>query len=293
MVSQQIDESPQGLQPSAGGLPEFRILDSTSTEQLELESELDVEAGQVEIEDVDGADAEREEAPRRGVAEAPVEQAAVRETPAPAVRTFSQDEVAKMQSAWMRQIQQSERDRVAAEEDRDRFNLDAEVESRLRQQEAQLAAQYGEEDARKIARSPDNVDAVRNERTLSQENGRLRAAFASQQVTQEQQAKGIVAQQLMSQHGLQTDDYGLLLETTSVQGMQSLARRLSNQTLANRQQRQEKLARVPAETRETALETGHSNGAAPESFERRLTRIRQKPSYEWTDSEYEFMRNGR
>ena len=47
MVNQQIkDQSQQSLSQDSGGLDDFRIVDETTPEQLEIEAELDNESGQ-------------------------------------------------------------------------------------------------------------------------------------------------------------------------------------------------------------------------------------------------------
>ena len=74
--------------------------------------------------------------------------------------------------------------------------------------------------------------------------------------------------------------------------MQSLAQRLSSQTLQQRQQTQEQRQRVPAETQQTQLTNGHSDGAASETPEQTLQRLNAKPAYLWTEAETKFMRDG-
>ena len=293
MVTRQTENSQQDLPDGSDGLPEFNIQDTTTPEQLAIEGKDDgqadqpeVETPQVETEQVASPDTEQETPPPPAV-EAPAEQ------PTPEVeqpRSFSQEEVSKMQSNWMRQLNETNEANIRLKVEQDRFNLDTEVEVRLKQQEAQLAAQYGEADAQKIVRAPDNVTAVRQAQTLAQENARLKADATSSDQMQEQTAKGIIAQQVMARHGLETADYEHLLATTTPQAMETLAGRLSSNNQAQNQ-KQEKLARVPAETPETALESGHSTGSAAESWDDKLTRIRQKPSSEWSDADHDFMRS--
>ena len=68
--------------------------------------------------------------------------------------------------------------------------------------------------------------------------------------------------------------------------MQSLARRLGGKGTAAMRDR------VPPETPQTQLENGYNAGPAPESPDRRLERIRAKPSWEWTEADLRYMKTG-
>lgn len=299
MVNQQLEEkSSQGLEQDSDGLDDFQVVDSTSEEQRQIEAELDNEISQSEetqaVADVDGErvpmgrDTERQVQPGSQIqapAKPEVEQPS---TTQPQERLFTQAEISKMQSAWMKEIQAA---KFEAQKARETYEFNTAVEDQLRQQEEQYAAQYGEDEARKAVRNQQNVAKVRADVEMQQENKRLREQMTQQQSSVEQQAKQIVAGQVMQQFGLQQTDYEIIMSASTPQAMALLGQRLGQQQTQQRQQRDGQRARVPAETRNTSLETGRSTGAAPESWEQKLNRIRQKPSWQWTDDEIRFMRD--
>lgn len=295
MVTQPVEPDTSALEPAGDGL-DFEITDSTSPEQRALEAkalaEADEDSGEV-------PQPEAEQAPEAAPAETPAPSA---QTPSPEptpeptpepkpVRTYSQEEVSKMQSAWMRQIQTQQQAARAAQEQLEKFNLDATVEAALRQQERELTPEYGAEDARKIVRAPANAQAVREAAELKQQVAREKAERESQSQQQEQQAKLIVAGQLMQQHSLPPEDFDLLISAADPNGMVRLAQRLAKQAQA--QQQQDIKARVPRETAATKPENGASPGSGPLNHDQMLARVRQKPMKDWTDAEHNFMRTGR
>ncbi len=299
MVTQREETSQDALRQSDADLQDdFKIVDETTPEQLEIEAELDAEAGQViepETEQSEFGNASPEpEAPEvqsQPQAEAPVEPEPVVEQQ-PLARTYSVDEVAKIQSAYDTRLREQQDRERRLQEQLDARNLEAEVEAALRRQEAQLAQSVGEEEASRIARDSQNVASVRSAYQSAQRAARLERELAERDMRAEEQAKQIYARQLMDQNGLQTADYGLLLNTFSPDGMRELASRLANQTLNQRKQQEERRRRVPPETPGTQLTNGHSDGAASETPAQALARINAKQAVDWTDADWEFMRTG-
>lgn len=316
MVNQREGTSQETLQPASqtpainegDGLDDsFQVVDETPDEQRQLETELDsgterpereiqdpLEQGAVEPEaesqestDTEDAQVQQPERP-----EATPEPETPAETP-PAARTYSVEEVARIQAAKDRERDDERRRANELQAQLDARNLEAEVEAAVRRQEAQLAPSLGDEEARRVARDPNNVANIRANQQAVQENAQLKRERQQDTERAEADAKQIIARQLMDRFHLQTNDYELLLGTTTPAAMQSLAQRLQTQTLNQRQQEQERKARVPAETPETQLESGHSTGRAPETPERRIHRLNQMDASDWSDEEWKFMRDGR
>jgi hypothetical protein len=191
-----------------------------------------------------------------------------------------------MQSAWARQISDARKTASQASDQLKKFNLDAAVEAQVRKQETQLAPGVGAEEARRRARSPQNQQLVRER--LAGQHQLLQAEVGRRQAThmQERQAKFIVARSLMQEHGLNANDFETLAAAPSPKAMTQLARRLSaTGPTAMR-------GRVPAESPETQLENGIYAGPATETGDRKLERIRSKPSWEWSDADLRYMQTG-
>ena len=196
-------------------------------------------------------------------------------------RTFSQEEVSKMQSAWSRQVQDAQRAAEQAQARLSSFNSEAQVEAALRQQERQLAATHGTERARSMVRQQANVNAVKQQQRMAQENALLKLGTMYRANQEESRAKGIVAQQLMQRHALPETDLATLLGTSTPGAMVQVAKRLASSS---------RTARVPAETAVTQLESGVSVGAGDESEDQRLNRVLNKMGGDWTESELRFMK---
>ena len=201
-------------------------------------------------------------------------------------RSYTQDEVSKMQAAWARQIEDARRSASQAGEQLQQFNMDAAVEAMLRKQEQELTTSVGAEQAEKLARSPQNASIVRqsiaNQQRLMQSEAGKSAAVEQQ----ERQAKFIVAQSLMRENGVSLDDFELLTSASTPASMKRLALRLGGKDASAMRNR------VPPENPQTELENGYHTGPAPESADRRLERIRAKPSWEWTESDLRYMKTG-
>lgn len=306
--------APQELDAPADGLdqavyPDYigEITDNTSEEQRAIEaqalSELDGEDGPGEAPE---PESEAPAAPQAISQTPPVEPSdelpAAAEPPKP--RLEDSPEWRKAQASWQKQIDAERNRRLAAEKERDQFNLEAEVETRLRSQEQRFAAQYSEEDARRIARDPENVRSVRAAVEGERAAERVKQLEQQTYVSQRQQILHGFVDQSVKDLGLDAEQGEALLSLITpaalsdgdtayqtglaIERMAAQLSKLRNTQAAAQKERQ---ARVPAETAATRPENGSSPGDAPESYERRLARIRQKPSWEWTDDDLKFMRS--
>lgn len=267
----------------------FEIVDETSDEQVAREQRL-LAANQQE-DTTPGPQARNQPQPEQHVEpqEDPETGADENEVPRRLPvehRTYSQDEVSKMQAAWARQIEDARRSANQAGEQLLQFNMNAAVEAMLKKQELELAARVGPIEAEKLARSPQNASLVRqsiaNQQRLMQSEAGKREAVEQQ----ERQAKFIVAQSLMRDNGVSPNDFQLLSSAPTPAAMRQLALRLGGKDAAAMRDR------VPPENPQTELENGYHAGPAPESADRRLERIRAKPSWEWTEADLRYMKTG-
>ena len=286
MVSETLidNASRPGSGVVAGGL-EFEITDSTSSEQVAREQML-LSDNATETESVE-SQAPRQPGPDDGGEQRhPVDPG--NESPAQVSkrRTYSQEEVSKMQAAWSHQIEDARKTAVQAGDQLRQFNLDAAVEAMLRKQESELATSIGTEQALKLTRSPQNTSLVRQSLLSQQRLAEAESARNAAEAQQEAQAKFVVANALIREHGLTQDDFEILSMAHTPAAMQKLARRLVGKHDAAMRER------VPPETPETELENGFRAGPAPESADRRLERIRSRPSWEWTEADLRFMKTG-
>lgn len=301
MVTKQEDTSQQNLQDGDGGLPEFNIQDSTPSEQLEIEAELDSEleqspeqqeqATEQTTEQVEtGAEQGVQPESQPGASEEPSTQV---ETPEqPQTRTYSDEEVRKIQAAKDAEVARANAELQQLREAEAQRRIEQSTESALVDQEAQLASSIGAEEARRLVRTRQNVAAVKQGQEAIQRAGQLQQQNAEILQQQEVFAKQTVAQQMVNQYGLQAEDLDLLTGTANPAAMQNLAKRLSTYTLQQRKDQQAQRQRVPAETQDTQLTNGHSTGAASETPEQALKRISAMPGYEWSEADAKFMRDG-
>ncbi len=282
------DASRQETGPAGNGL-EFEIVDQTSAEQVTREQKLLAPAGQTQstidsqarVEPESRLNAEPQVQPE---SDSETQQQSAAESQQ--VRTYSQTEVSKMQAAWSRQIEDARQSASKAGEQLQQFNLDAAVEAMLKKQESELTARVGTEKAGQLARSPENTALVRQSITNQQLLQRSEAERTQAMQQQEQQARFIVAQSLAREYGVAPGDFELLASAATPKAMQGLARRLGGQGVDAMRNR------VPTETSQTQLENGYHAGPQPENTERRLERIRAKPSWEWTEADLRYMKTG-
>ncbi len=288
MVSETAVDNPSQPEPETGndGL-DFEIVDQTSAEQLEREQQLLSSAPQESAATESRARTE----PEPELAAEPSDQPepdkeSGREATPKQARSYSQAEVSKMQAAWARQIEDARQSAMQASEQLQQFNMDAAVEAMLKKQEAELKAKVGDEKAAQLTRAPQNVALARRS-IENQQRLQLSEAERTRAIQQqEQQARFIVAQSLAREHGIATEDFELLASASTPNAMQALARRLGGDGTSARRDR------VPPETTETQLENGYTAGPQPENSERRLERIRAKPSWEWTEADLRYMKTG-
>ncbi len=301
MTTQRDDATQPGLdEPRPEGLLPTVIYENVSDEEIALENEAlsEGDAPEAEAPVVEEAASELEAPAEPQQEEAPVEQpsqaqgveqppVAAEQEPEPEPRVFTQDEVAKMQSAWYKQIEQEKQRAQEAAEKIAAYDLDAKVEAELRQQEQQYVAEYGQDGARNIVRNESNIRMVRQAHEAQRQAAQMQEQQKTAAEQAELQAKNTVAQQLMQQHSLSADDYGILLNTTDPNAMVQLASRLA----ANQQAvvREQKKQIVPPETPATRLEGGPSGDGA-ETEQNKTDRISSKPAYQWSREEAEHMR---
>lgn len=292
MVTQPQETSSENLPPETPDLQdEPTIIDETPEDQLALERQLDVEAGVTVEEPVETPKPESEPQgvqpePQAGAEPEPEPQAEPEQQP----RVYTAEEVAKMQSAYDRQVAEQQRLAREAQAQLDARQMEVDIEATIRRQEAQLAQEVGAERAAQIARDPQNVALIRTAQEAQQKAARLESQITEQNAAQERQAQAIWAQQLQRQYALTQEDTVALMEIPSPQGMESWAQRLSTRTEQTKAAIQQK---VPPEKPETLPSNGRSDGAGSESVQQALDRINALPAQEWTDRDWEFMRTGR
>lgn len=299
----------QELDEPADGLDQFEITDNTSDEQRALEaqalSELD---GDDEPGEVPQAEQESEAPPEaQPVSQTPPEPEAEptpEPEPTPQPRLEDSPQWKKAQASWQKQIDAERNQRLEAQKKLDAFNLETEVEARLRRQEAKLEPTYGADDAKRIARDPDYVAQVRA--AVEGENAVKQAQETQKQslvYTRQNILHGYV-DNVVKGYGLDAEDGEALLSLITPAALndgdaatqvgiaiQNMSARLAKQRNSQAAAQKAVRDRVPAETPATRPETGRSPGDAPESNERKLARIRQKPSWEWTEDDLKFMRS--
>ncbi len=290
MVSESPAESfDQQSNPDSASELEFEIIDGTSPEQLERERELlSPTLDEAPEDDTQSREPEHDASEiERPLADSDaIEDASKREPAQPEPRSYSQAEVSKMQAAWAKQIEQARRSEAAASKQLERYDLDAAVEATLRTQERELAAEVGPDAASQTVRSPRNAALVRQTLATQQQLKRSEAERTHAVQQQELQARYIVAQSLAREHSVAPEDFEALASASTPRAMQNLARRLGKASSGTARDR------VPAETPQTELENGYSAGPQPETPQRRLQRIREKPSWEWTEADLRYMKTG-
>ena len=210
--------------------------------------------------------------------------------PAPQPRTYSEAEVRQMQATARGRI---EAERRQAEEIRHKLaeiNRETQVEAVLRQEEARLAPTMGADEARQFVRSPERTKLVRDHYAAQDQLREVNERAALMGLEQELQAKVIVARQFAQQFNVAPADQDLLLSVSSPDEMKKVAQRLGQQKADAAKATADRRALVPAETKQTSLESGISGTSSPESDESRLERINRTPSWEWSDADYKYMK---
>lgn len=287
MVQPTLSQTPQQSQEDGSG--DFEIIDETSPEQVAVEQQ--VMAGQPITESREDSNLEpagepiEESAPAGMPAPAPVGQPTppAPQAPTQPTRTYSQEEYSRAQAAWGRQIAEARKENAAAQQRIAQFDLDTVVETQLRSQEANLESSLGEDEARRVIRTPENEQAVRSGIEAKQEVAQYKAAFAAQEVQQEQQAKYQVMDGFARRYGLSQDDLKVLLSIDDPHAMEAAAARIGSGGAPM----------VPPENSQTQLESGVPSASAPESSDALIERLNNTPAWDWTESDERFMRTGR
>ncbi len=229
----------------------------------------------------------------------PVEQETPQSEPVPETRTYSQDEVAKIQSAYDRQVAEQNKRLQELERNYQRQQVDNQVEAELQRQEQQLTQQVGAEEARRIVRDSSNQEAVRE---ALQARAELETVRQERNQFEQQSRMAVMNNwiaNLQSQHNLSADDVGTLQSLAANpailsddnafvqtgEAMAGLAARLGATAEQRAVASSERKNLVPRETPETALESGQSIAQAPPNDDAQMAAIMDKPSWEWTDAE--------
>lgn len=287
MVQPTFSQTPQQSQEDGSG--DFEIIDETSPEQVAVEQQ--VLAGRPITESREGSSPEpvdepvKESAPTEMPASAPAGETTppAPQAPTQPIRTYSQEEYSRAQAAWERQITEARKQSEAAQQKIAQFDLNASVETQLRAQEINLEPTLGQDEARRIVRTPENEQEVRSGVEAKQQLAQYEAAFAAQEVQQEQQAKYQVIDGFARQYKLSQNDMKVLLSINDPYAMEAAAARLGSNGASM----------VPRENPQTQLESGVPSASAPESPDALIERLNNTPAWEWTESDERFMRTGR
>lgn len=281
---------------------EARLLSGTPDTEDVSEPEVETPVDDIETEvalpesDVKGTQPEQPPATEQEPAEQPPQQ-----------RTYSQEEWSKMQSTFARQQAEQEKRLKEIEANFQKQQVENQVEAELRRQEQQLAQSVGLEEAQRMTRDTSNVQTVRDAFSARAE---LEAVRAERNQFEQQSRIGVInnwLSQLQQQHSLDIDDVAELrglvnpaiLQNDEVfvqigEQMGRLAARLGKSASTRKTVSAERRNIVPAETPETALESGQSISPAPPNDDADMDRILNTPSWDWTDAEAELVnRRGR
>lgn len=272
----------QRVQEPTGDDQDFVIEDNTNPDQLAREAAV----GTPGPEAVAPPDSESpaETTPEPQQAQAP--EAQTPKTPTPPTRSYTEEDVRRLQSAKDREVAAERRRAWEAQQQLNSVNLEAQAEAYLRTEEQRLAQQLGPDEARQFVRSPERTKAVRDHYTSQQKMAELQQREQMMGLEQELQAMVITARHFIQTHNIAEEDQELLLTATTPQAMEKIAKRLGRKA----QQTASRRDAVPPENRNTALESGMSGTSAPESEDRRVERLNETPSWEWSDDDIRFMR---
>lgn len=296
------------------GLPPLEIDDSTPPEVLNTEDEFfgappsvqDVEeTGTGTPVDESGTADTPPETDTNGTTSSPVEEVVIEEPQAevPQQRTYTQEEWAKRQSAYDRQMAEQAARLKEIEAAQQKQAVENQIEAELRRQETSLAPTVGTEEAQRLARDPNNVNAVREAlqarselETVRQERNQYatqsKMAVMNNWLGTLKQAHGLDDADVQSLQTLVNDtvinDDAAFVQTGEAMGL--LAQRLAATAGKRAVASSERKNLVPRETSETALESGQSISHAPPNEDSEAAAIMDKPSWEWTDADADLIR---
>lgn len=202
-----------------------------------------------------------------------------------------------LQSTYDTRIAAAERAARIAQEQNDKFNLEASVETQLRQQERGLAREMGEEAAKQFVRSPENQEAIRSTFTQKAENSRLQLSVEQQTIQNRGQNMSGWLNKLQQDHGLSDEDVVALSRTVTKESLSTdeswiqtgealglMAERLKAAKTPS------KKTLVPPETPETVPSDGRSTSDAPSDDNSLTASAQEKPLWAWTKEEHAAMR---
>mgnify|MGYP001608542902 CR=1 FL=1 len=281
---QQVQAPPADPEDS----PDLVIEDSTQPEALAAEAE--VLAGRTP-QPQEAAQLTDTPAPVVEPATTPEPVAAAPATPTPAApRTYTAEEVRRIQAADRGRIEAARKQAEDAQRRLGEMNLDAQVEAYLRQEEQKLAPTMGEDEARAFTRSPDRTKQVRDHYNAQQQLREIEAQRTNDNFEREVGAMVQTALMFQTKYNVAQDDMEVLMATTTPAAMEKAARRLSRASAEKAKAAADLKAQVPPESKSTSLETGVSGTSAPESEDTRIERLNMTPSWEWTPGDVKFMR---
>ena len=264
------------------------LIEDTTTPEV-LAQEAAVLAGTapdaVEVPEAPAAEAPAEPAPPP-----PAEPSAPETPPAPQPRTYSEAEVRQMQATARGRVEAERKQADAVRQRLAALDLDARVEAHVRTEEQRLAQTMGADEARAYARSPERLQQVRGHFTAEQRLQEIEAQRTNDLFEREVGAMVQTAMMFQQRYNVADEDMEVLMATTTPQAMEKAAKRLGSVKAEAAKAVAERRAQVPAETKQTSLESGISSSSSPESDEARLERINRTPSWEWSDADFKYMK---
>jgi len=280
-VVQQVAPPPEDMADDA-------LIEDTTTPEV-LAQEAAVLAGTapdaVEVPEAPAAEAPAEPAPPP-----PAEPSAPETPPAPQPRTYSEAEVRQMQATARGRVEAERKQADAVRQRLAALDLDARVEAHVRTEEQRLAQTMGADEARAYARSPERLQQVRGHFTAEQRLQEIEAQRTNDLFEREVGAMVQTAMMFQQRYNVADEDMEVLMATTTPQAMEKAAKRLGSVKAEAAKAVAERRAQVPAETKQTSLESGISSSSSPESDEARLERINRTPSWEWSDADFKYMK---
>ena len=278
----------QQVAPPAEDMADEALIEDTTTPEV-LAQEAAVLAGTapdaVEVPEAPAAEAPAEPAPPP-----PAEPSAPETPPAPQPRTYSEAEVRQMQATARGRVEAERKQADAVRQRLAALDLDARVEAHVRTEEQRLAQTMGADEARAYARSPERLQQVRGHFTAEQRLQEIEAQRTNDLFEREVGAMVQTAMMFQQRYNVADEDMEVLMATTTPQAMEKAAKRLGSVKAEAAKAVAERRAQVPAETKQTSLESGISSSSSPESDEARLERINRTPSWEWSDADFKYMK---
>lgn len=313
MVTKPTEPSQPALGPNADGL-DFEIEDTTPAEVVEQERRfLAGQPADAEVEETPQPQGEAPqptgEAPQVEPAPQPVATAPApspQPSPVPQPRVYSEDEWRKAQASWQRQIDAQKKIAEDAQKRVTEFDLSAQVEATLRQQERQYEATLGADEARRQVRSPENERAVRdgiqNAHRVKELEQQVRQAETANYhsllgafITDQTQKLGLSPRQAQRLMSLVGPHSVVTMEGFAATGnaIADMAAEFSELNKSTSQAQKAMRDRVPPETPETRLETGTSTTSGKRTVQQEMDRLLDKPTWQWTPQEHDFFTRNR